>query len=117
MDREREAGLGLSPAQLALSRDGSDGVLLTAKSDPSTIERMCCAEQDPPVLDEFDKAGGRETYTYCPVWQAEKDRIAAGREMLAEQREPEPVSMGVSSASDADPWASARRDLDLLVGG
>lgn len=116
MDRAREAGLGLSPAQLALARDGSDGVLLTAKSDPSTIEGMCCADEDPPVLDEFEKPGGRATYTYCPVWQAEKERIAEGRETLAEEREPETVAHGVGGSAAGDPWANARRDLDLLAG-
>lgn len=123
-DRDREQGAGLTPAQHAMTRDGSDGVLLTAKSDPSTIERMCCADADVPVLDHFEKRGGRESYTYCPVWQAEKERIAEGREMLAEQHAPEPVShfdegrgFGAQSRPASDPWAQARRDLDLLADG
>lgn len=122
MDRDREHRAGLTPAQLALARDGSDGVLLTAKSDPSTIERMCCADGDVPVLDHFEKHGGRESYTYCPVWQAEKERIAEGREMLAELRVPESVShfddgrgFGAETRDTSDPWAQARRDLDELA--
>lgn len=116
MDRDREQGSGLTLAQHAMARDGSDGVLLTAKSDPSTIERMCCADADVPVLDHFEKRGGRETYTYCPVWQAEKERIAEGRAMLADPPAPELVSHFDESRDAADPWLQARRDLDLLAG-
>lgn len=129
-DRAREGGVGMNPAQLAIARSGGDGdVVLTVKGDPSTIERFCCGDAV-PVLDD---AGGkaRDSYTYCPVWQAEKLRIEQGREMLAGgglAPEPDPpvahfddgrgnvrdAPVG-SSYDDPDPWSRARRDLDVLV--
>lgn len=135
IDRSKEQGAGYNPAQLALSRDGSDGVLLTAKSDPSTVERFCCSDADVPVLDHDEKPGGRDSYTYCPVWQAEVERIEAGRRLLAgggvepESVESYDVTPEMRAAADAtvahtvaqnsgdaeDPWAQARRDLDELA--
>lgn len=139
LDRSKEAGHGYSPAQHALSRDGDDGVLLTAKSDPSTIERMCCADRDVPVLDHDEKPGGRDSYTYCPVFQAEKERIWAGRDLLAgggvapesvssydegalrkhaDRHVEQTVLQNASVSGDGDdPWSQARRDLDLLTEG
>lgn len=115
-DRQRVDGVDMDPRQLAIAREGGDGdTFLTLAGDPSTIERFCCGD-GLPVLDPFEKAGGRDTYTYCPVWQAEKDRIWAGREELSEKPEPELVAHGVSSSIEAsDPWAQARRDLDVLA--
>lgn len=114
-DRGREAGLNMNPAQLAIARRGGDGdTFLTIKTDPSSVLNLCsgCAV---PVLDERDVPGHRASYTYCPVWQAEKDRIHEGREMLSEPVEEEPVSYGVNSSESEDPWAAARRDLDVLA--
>lgn len=128
VDRAKEQGLGMTPGQLAISRDGSDGVLMSGKSDPSTIQRMCCGSGVPVVND----LGGKdvESYTYCPVWQAEKLRIAEGRDQLAGGglQAPEPVSRydpdmppqpgdirrvdgpeGSTLAAE-DPWAQARKD-------
>lgn len=130
-DRAREQGFEMNPAQLEVARgDGAGGsgggVFLTVKSDPSTIERMCCAD-GVPVVNEFDKPGGRDTYTYCPVWQTEKDRIQTGREMLSDYEPPESVGVGADgrelfaddiarrNAAEGDPWARARRDLDELA--
>lgn len=124
-DREKERGLDMHPGQLAIARDGSDGVLMTAKSDPSTIERMCCGDAV-PVLD--DLAYMRDSYTVCPVWQAEKKRIADGRHLLAGGGlAPEPVSSyddGMASEpgeappnstlAAKDPWAQAHRDRMLF---
>lgn len=128
-ERGRETGVGYNPAQTALARDGSDGVFLTLAGDPSTVERFCCGD-GVPVMDNREKRGGRDTYTYCPVWQAEQERIAEGRGQLAGGGvlpEPEKVShwddgrgtvreapAGSSYASE-DPWAQARRDLDVLA--
>lgn len=131
-ERATETGEGLNAAQTALARDGSDGVFLTLTGDPSTVERFCCADDDPPVLDSSEKAGGRDTYTYCPVWQAEKLRIEQAREQLAgggvePEAEPEQVAHwddgrgnsrqapAGSSYDSADPWAKAKRDLDILA--
>lgn len=112
-DRLREQGIGITPTQLAISRDGADGVLLTAKGDPSTIERLCCGEAV-PVLDDAGHYA-RDSYTYCPVWQAEKDRLSEGRAMLGHEHEPELVAEGVSSQDADDPWGQARRDLNVLA--
>lgn len=96
-DRMRESGVNLTPAQLAGVRDGG-GVFLTMKSDPSTIERICCGDALPVV----DTGGqyARDHYTFCPVWQAEVKRIAERRELLAGgglADDPEPTSMGVET--------------------
>jgi hypothetical protein len=128
-ERSRETGIGITPAMTARARDGSDGVFLTLTGDPSTVERFCCGD-GVPVMDNREKFGGRDTYTYCPVWQAEQERIADGRSQLAGGgviEEPEKVSHGDdgrgnvreapagSSYAAQDPWAQARRDLDVLA--
>lgn len=142
----RVDGLGMNPKQLATARDGGSAVFMTLTGDPSTIERFCCGD-GVPVLDEFEKRGGRDTYTYCPVWQAEKERVADGRRELkgGGVQEPEAVASWddgrmredadrlverlygedgesglrgtASSQESADPWAQARRDVDLLAEG
>jgi hypothetical protein len=130
LDREKDDGVDVTAGQLAIARAGGEGdVLLTVKSDPSSIERFCCGDAI-PVLDD---AGGkvRDSYTYCPTWQAEKLRIAEGREQLKGgglAPEPDPpvahfddgrgnvreAPVG-STYDDPDPWSRARRDLDVLV--
>jgi hypothetical protein len=91
---------------------------------------VVCRGDAIPVLDD---AGGkvRDSYTYCPTWQAEKQRIAEGREQLKGgglAPEPDPpvahfddgrgnvreAPVG-STYDDPDPWSRARRDLDVLV--
>lgn len=95
------------------------GVLLTMKSDPSSVVRFCHGGEL-PVLDEAD-GYARDSYTYCPIWQAEKERIAAGEDTITNEAEPESVSMGIADAIDegslsaSDPWAQARYDLDVLA--
>lgn len=138
-DRAKEDGVGVNPAQLAIARAGGGGdVFLTIENDPSTVERLCFGEAV-PVLDEREVPGNRASYTYCPVWQAEHKRVQDGRRQLAGggvEDQPEPVShfhdgrspgswdpgilgrngapAGSSYDSD-DPWAQARRDLDVLA--
>lgn len=128
-DRQKEDGLGVNPAQLAQARVGGMGdVFLTIRSDPSTIERFCFGE-GVPVLHDGEHGGGRETYTYCPVKQAEGWAEEHGQHRLSRPVEPETVSaydpkvrppedgappVGSSHAS-ADPWGQARRDLDVLA--
>jgi hypothetical protein len=128
-DRERERALGVTPAQAAFMREGGGGdTFLTIETDPSSVLNLCSGDAV-PVLGEREVPGNRASYTYCPVWQAEKQRIADGRRQLAGGglAEPEPVShfddgrggasvapAGSSYASD-DPWAQARRDLDVLA--
>lgn len=118
MDRGREAGLDMNPAQLEIARRGGEGdVFLTLAGDPSTVENFCCGDAV-PVLSDRDLARGRDSYTYCPVWQAEKDRIEAGRSMLSEPvPAPEPISHGVSTADSVDPWAQARHDVRVFAEG
>lgn len=126
-ERQRELGIGMNPAQTQVAREGGTGdVFLTLKSDPSTIERMCCGE-GMPAMHDGEYVGGRESYTYCPVFQAEKWRIAEGQERLGRVVAPESVEMddgayvegdaksppGTTLAAD-DPWAQARRDLELF---
>lgn len=116
MQREhrQDAGVGMNAAQSGfIQNEAEGGVFLTLKSDPSTVVRFCHGD-DVPVID--DAGGkGRDSYTYCPVWQAEVERLLAGEHSALHDEEPEQVSMGVSSMEEADPWAAARRDLDLLA--
>lgn len=127
-DREREKGLGMNPAQLAIARSGGVGdVFLTLKSDPSTIERFCCGD-GVPVLHDGDLPGGRDSYTYCPIKQADAWAAEHGQDQLSRIIEPETVEhydpstrpadgappVGSSHAA-ADPWAQARADLDILA--
>lgn len=124
-DRQRESGVGMDPAQLAQARVGGDGdTFLTIEKDPGSVQRLCCGTEL-PVLDDRGHYA-RAHYSYCPVWQAEKQRIAEGREQLAGGGlEPESVESYDSGhrgpvempAERRDPWASARRDLDVLAPG
>lgn len=129
-DRQAETGLDIDPAQLAIAREGGEGdTFLTVATDPSTVRNLCFGDAV-PVLGEREVPGNRASYTYCPVWQAERARIDDGRRQLAGgglEDEPEAVSHwddgrggertapAGSSYDAADPWAQARRDLDVLA--
>jgi hypothetical protein len=117
-DIEREDGtaLGMNAGEYGyLRHEAIAGVHMNLKSDPGTVVGLCHGHGLPVVTDEDHQA--RDHYSYCPVWQAEKERIAAGGDELAPEQEPEPVSMGVSTQDAPDPWAQARRDLDVLAPG
>lgn len=118
-DIARDDGTDLSMSAGAygyLQHRATGGVYLTLKSDPSTVLNLCHGSGLPVLTDEDHQA--RDHYSYCPVWQAEKERLAAGGDRLAPEEQPEPVSMGLEAASHsleaADPWAAARRDLKEL---
>jgi hypothetical protein len=124
-DRQREAGFDMDPAQLQIARgegENASDVFLTLKEDPSTVEHLCCGAAL-PVLDRREVPGNRASYTYCPVWQAEKIRLAEDRRGLSDEPREEPVSHyddggrpAVGQSRDAaDPWKQARRDLDVLA--
>lgn len=127
-DRAREDGTGVTAGEFEFVRQGGDGdVFLSIELDPQAVLNLCCGSEL-PVLNDREVPGNRASYTYCPVWQAEKDRIEAGREMLSEgATEPEPVAHyddgrggtrtapAGSSYDSPDPWAQARRDLDVLA--
>lgn len=108
-----DPGLRMSAGQLGTLREGTAGVYVNLKSDPSTVTGFCHGDAIPVLTDEDGQ--GRASYTYCPVWQAARDRHLAGEDGLFEELEPESVSMGVSSADAPDPWAAARRGLDELA--
>lgn len=115
-DIERDDGteLGMSAGQFGfLQHEANAGVLLTVKSDPTTLLNLCHGRGLPVITSEDHQAS--DHYTYCAVWQAEKQRIADGRDSLVAERQPEPVAMGVATHELADPWAAARRGLDELV--
>lgn len=127
-DRLKEKGLGMDPAQTAIARAGGTGdVFLTLKSDPSTVERLCCGD-GVPVID--DRGGhARDSYTFCPVWQAEQKRIWAGRDELRGggvvadpvEHYDDGARTGLNGApvgstyDSKDPWAQGRKDLDVLA--
>lgn len=111
-DQAEDPGVDMTAGQLGVLREGEGGTYINIKSDPSSVTGFCHGDAV-PVLAEDDES--RASYTVCPVWQAEKERIAAGREMLFEPVEAEPVSMGVTSDEMPDPWAAARRGLDELA--
>lgn len=128
-DRAAEKGIDMNPAQLAVARSGGVGdVFLTLKSDPSTIERLCCGD-GVPVLHDGEMPGGRDTYTFCPIKQAEVWAAEHGQKGLGSRIvEPETwshydpnvkVDDGAPPAGSthaaADPWAQARADLDVLA--
>jgi hypothetical protein len=113
--RDDGTALGMNAGEYGfLQHDATAGVHLNLKSDPATLVGLCYGRGLPVITDADHQA--RDHHSYCPVWQAEKDRIAAGRSSLAEEQQPDPVSMGVASHEQPDPWAAARRDLDLLAG-
>jgi hypothetical protein len=95
-DREREDGIGLSAGGTGAAREAPDGVLQTVASGDWRInERLCCG-QGVPVLHDDEGPDGTNVsphYTCCPKWQAEKARIAEGRDELAgEDAQPEPFA-------------------------
>lgn len=113
-DHEDDPGLNMSAAAAGfIHHEATGGVYLNLKSDPSTVVKFCHGDAL-PVLHDGEVAGGRASYTYCPTWQAEKERIAEGRDTLLAEVEPEEVAMGVSTMDYADPWAQAQRDLELF---
>lgn len=122
-DRERERGVGMSAGQHAIARAGGDGdVFLTIEKDPQAVENLCCGDAVPVVTDD-EIPGNRKSYTYCPVWQTEVDRLEEGREALSVEMAPAPVAHwddgrgGMrtaprgSSYDAPDPWAQAQRDV------
>lgn len=113
-DHEQDAGLGMTAGQSGfIQHEATGGVYLNLKSDPATVTAFCHGSAVPVVTDDEDQ--GRASYSYCPTWQAEKDRIAAGGQDLYVDEEPESVAMGVVEAVDENPWRQARADLDLLA--
>lgn len=85
-ENARADGLGMSAGQLGIARDGGAGEVLTQKSDPTVVERLCCGAEL-PVLDDgghyrSSDGGTRQAYTFCPSWQAEKMRIEMDRDQL-----------------------------------
>lgn len=129
LDRQREAGLDMTPGQLQIARSGGDGdVFLSIEKDPQSVEQLCCGDAV-PVIGPSEVPGNRASYTYCPVWQAEKERIEEGRDVLGKPVEQEELrtshyddgrggtraAPAGSSYDSADPWAQARADLDLLA--
>lgn len=130
-DRQLDDGLDMDPAQLQIARgegEHASDVFLTMKEDPSTVEYLCCG-RELPVTDRREVPGNRASYTYCPVWQAEKIRLEEDRELLSEEAREEPVAhfdtgyrdapgtlkQAQDSRAAADPWGRARRDLDILA--
>lgn len=124
-DRAKSDGIGVTAGQLAVQRRGGFGdTFLSMKRDASSVERLCCGDAL-PVLDERGHYA-RDSYTFCPVWQAEKARIEDGRPQMAGGGllDPEPTEydaeqdggapVGRSSLDDADPWDSALADLELF---
>lgn len=115
-DIERDDGtaLGMSAGDYGfLQHETNAGVLITVKSDPTTLLNFCYGRGLPVLTDAEHLA--RDHHSYCPVFQAEKDRIREGRDCLVEEVQPEPVSMGVASHESSDPWEAARRGLDELA--
>lgn len=113
-DHEEDAGLGMTAAASGfIQHEATAGVLLTLKSDPDTVIHFCHGDAM-PVADDREIPGGRAHYTYCPVWQAECERIEDGRDELLIDAEPERVAAGISVSSQVDPFAAAR-DLDELA--
>lgn len=109
-----DAGLNMTAAASGFIQHEADGgVYLNLKSDPATVTQFCHGDAV-PVLGDDDVPGGRASYTYCPTWQAERERIWDGREDLLSDPEPEPVAMGMSSTDAVDPWQSAREGLELF---
>lgn len=49
------------------------GVLISAKSDPSTLGQKCCGEGIP---------GSLQSYCDCPVWREERERKWEARRTL-----------------------------------
>jgi hypothetical protein len=114
-DHEQDPGLGMTAARSGfIQHEAEGGIYLNLKSDPATVTAFCHGTGI-PVLHDEKREGGQPHYTYCPTWVAEKERIAAGRTELLETPEPEPVAAGVSLHDEEDPWAAARRDLELLA--
>lgn len=128
-DRERERGLDMNPVQFEIAREGGDGdVFLSITKDPQGVKNLCCGE-GMPVLGPKEVPGNRASYTYCPVFQAEKERIEDDRSSLAKPpSEPEPeISMfddgrggtreapAGSTYDSNDPWKKAKKDLDVLT--
>lgn len=115
-DIERDDGtaLGMSAGKYGyLQHEAFAGVHLNLKSDPTTVIKLCHGHGLPVLTDDDHQA--RDHYTYCPVWQAEKERLWAGRDQLAPEEQPEPVEMGLvdamSSLDAPDPWAQGLKDL------
>lgn len=123
-DRAREQGEGMDATQFAIAREGGDGdVFLTIETDPQAVRNLCCGDAI-PVLGPNEVPGNRASYTYCPVWQAERERIEEGRDALSKPMPAEPAvahwddgrggkrEAPVGSSYDSpDPWAQARRDV------
>lgn len=112
-DQEGDAGVDMSAGQLGVLREGEGGVYINVKGDPSTVTGFCHGDGLPVLTDEDGQ--GRASYTYCPTWQAARDRHLAGKDGLYDELEPEPVSMGVEVEEIVDPWAAARRDMAILA--
>lgn len=62
--------------------EGPGHEYLTVGGDPSTVYGFCCGRAVPAWTEAQakDDENARGHYTFCPIWQAEKERIWAERE-------------------------------------
>lgn len=70
--------------------------LVTAGRDPSTFYGFCCGTGLPRVGEEIDPERLHGHYTFCPVWELEKQREWERREMMSP-----PKRKGMSPAAEA----------------
>lgn len=89
--------------------------IFTAAKDPMTVGGLCAGEGLPVVGEPPD---GRNHYTYCPIWQKEKERIAARRDMVAPPRDrPSVYPFGQEPRQEEirDPSAEADRTVEEMI--
>jgi hypothetical protein len=78
--------------------------LATLQRDPTTVLGFCCGEGLPRATDDVSRPHGH--YTFCPIWELEKKRIAEAKEMMRE-----PAQKGMSAAAEAV-LTGAVRDIE-----
>lgn len=60
--------------------------LVTSAKDPSTFFGFCVGRGLPRLGDSLDRPHGH--YTFCPVWELEKQRIWERRDLMRAPRRP-----------------------------
>lgn len=80
--------------------------LVTSLRDPSTFYGFCCGTGLPRAVTEVNPDQYHGHYTFCPVWELEKQRIWDLRDMLLA-----PKRKGMSEAAKAV-LTGAVRDIE-----
>jgi hypothetical protein len=87
--------------------------LVTSRKDPSTFFGFCCGTGLARMGEDISRPHGH--HTFCPVWEAEKKREWARKELMRAPRRPglspaaEAALSGIESGDALEEWMAEEK--------